>query len=296
MVYFEVLTIIVFNSISTIACMWLFLQFFCLPKKTLAVKMIFILCLSDFIFHLTNILTLWTFPAFVLEIILLLLNTSVIFSVSWAACIAFMVYKMLTMETINPVRFYKVSLLLTVFLALAIVIGYIILCFSSLNLSRNEFLAETENLTLVLILTLFPVLPLCLTTFYYLKTISILKKLPNQNDTGQIIQVLYRYAFVQIVAIGPTFVTILINTFLDLSSEDDDNAFSFIQMIVNALLGLTGFGNSLVFFYQRKTSDIDIENMEMPTSATNIYEVTDMEFAQSNKSFDSYYQLTAALM
>jgi len=123
MVYFEVITIITFNCISTLACIWLFYQFFSLSRKTLAVKMIFILSVSDFLFHLTNILTMWTFSQEIQNIIIYLLNSSVIFSVLWAASIAYMVYKMLSLDPINPIRYYKLSLLGIIFLSLLLGVG-----------------------------------------------------------------------------------------------------------------------------------------------------------------------------
>jgi len=129
----------------------------------------------------------------------------------------------------------------------------------------------------------------------------MLKRFSTSTETSnQIIQVLYRYAFVQIIAIGPSLLSIPINTFFDFSSDDDPADTSLYQIVVNSLLGLTGFGNSLVFFYQRKRTGVD--DIPMPTPPASNYYETEIEASQvnnnnnNNKSFDSFYALTAALM
>ena len=43
------------NAISAIACLFLFCGYFAIPKKTIGLKMIFVMSVSDFIFHISMI-------------------------------------------------------------------------------------------------------------------------------------------------------------------------------------------------------------------------------------------------
>lgn len=77
---------------SLIACLCLFWTYGKLPKQTLGFRMILILCISDFIFHIFTLLFIWWELEDTLELVVsIIMDIALRFSILWASCIAYLV-------------------------------------------------------------------------------------------------------------------------------------------------------------------------------------------------------------
>src|SRR4051812_2955468 len=85
----------ILHSISAISCVWFFYCYAKLKKKTPGLKMVLILCISDFIFHVTFIANQWIYPSFETRIRTFINDTSFRFSIFWPASIACLTYRSL---------------------------------------------------------------------------------------------------------------------------------------------------------------------------------------------------------
>lgn len=87
-----------------------------------------------------------------------------------------------------------------------------------------------------------------LTTIFYLMSIRVLKaKQASMTVMVQnTIKILYSYAFVQLVTVGPRFFA----KYYILLTHDEGVA---LRVTTIALLGLAGFANTIVYYFQRKT-------------------------------------------
>jgi len=89
-------------------------------------------------------------------------------------------------------------------------------------------------------------LGILLTAYYYLRTISILKKMNLKFEyLESITNNLYSFAIVQMATILPA---LIYNTMHIIFGASD----AFIDVSVRVLLGLAGFVNGVVYFFQRK--------------------------------------------
>lgn len=100
------------ETVSALACLFMFFSYSFIPKKTLGLKMIFVLSLSDFIFHVGAIIELVSsksikvFPAIITNIFFR-------FSLFWASNMAFFLYKLMTHKSLwNQGLYFKRSLAL----------------------------------------------------------------------------------------------------------------------------------------------------------------------------------------
>ena len=111
-----------------------------------------------------------------------------------------------------------------------------------------------------LLLTIIPLaLSICLTTVFYIKSIILLRKnsSPFFNNSSLTPKNLYVYCFAHLLTAGPGtiyFISILIH-------NQAPNEF---LLFANFTLGLTGFVNSLIYFFQRKASEEPTEIMTSP--------------------------------
>ena len=124
------------SSASILACLGLFYCYYLIPKRTVGLKMILVISLSDFIFHSTAILfdlipvsSLTVVPMdFSSTLVYMIIHTieylnafGFIFSMFWACNMAFFLYRPLSMNiTINPQLYFSYSLLAMLFLASAV--------------------------------------------------------------------------------------------------------------------------------------------------------------------------------
>ncbi len=87
---------------------------------------------------------------------------------------------------------------------------------------------------------------LLLTLFYYVKSIRILKRNSTyaSEATQESIRTICRYAFVQFITVGPKVVYSYFTIITSL-------VYPVADITVMILFGLTGFANSMVYFFKR---------------------------------------------
>lgn len=105
-----ILETIIPASLSCMACIWLFITY---PKqaKSTGLKMILTLSISDFIYHITVLMTLMQFPGLLDTIIRSMVGVSVYFSTIWPSAIAFLVYRSSRQTAfIDTEKYFKLSL------------------------------------------------------------------------------------------------------------------------------------------------------------------------------------------
>ena len=125
----QTLPTVIPHSISLVACAYLFYCYSTIPKKTIGVKMIFIISLSDFIFHVSALVLVVclhlgdsSFIERLQRFILFIAECSLIFSMLWACNIAFFLCQLLQMKQIsNPATYLDYSL--RVILILTVTLG-----------------------------------------------------------------------------------------------------------------------------------------------------------------------------
>ena len=125
----QTLPTVIPHSISLVACAYLFYCYSTIPKKTIGVKMIFIISLSDFVFHVSALILFFCFhlgdSSFIKglkEITTFIAECSLIFSTLWACNIAFFLCQLLRMKQIsNPATYLNYSL--RVMLILTVTLG-----------------------------------------------------------------------------------------------------------------------------------------------------------------------------
>lgn len=106
------------NALSMFGCLWVFGCYFKSSVKTIGLKMVFILSLSDFLFHSLVIANYWTDSNTLRTIETFIVNAMVRFSLFWASNISFFLYKMIGMNQISYLRRHlRWSLLLLLLLS-----------------------------------------------------------------------------------------------------------------------------------------------------------------------------------
>jgi len=156
------------------------------------------------------------------------------FSTYWAASIAYLVYQSISLETrFIPEKYCKWSLL-------------IISLSSLITILMNEFTWAQSQIVSNLIESIPLLISVTITTIYYLKSITVLKKSPISLRTSKklIIRNLYSYSLVQLLLVGPAVVF----------SSLDNSSINNFNVIAGVLLNLTGFANFMVYFFQRRSS------------------------------------------
>lgn len=84
------------QSLSICACCLLFYRYTYLPRKSVALQMILILCISDFIFHIMMLIFTWTTIPILSEISETLCHVTLRFSIFWIFSIALLLYQSLS--------------------------------------------------------------------------------------------------------------------------------------------------------------------------------------------------------
>lgn len=101
--------------ISLSACFWFFRCFFLLRRRTLGLKMILILCISDFLFHIVCLNNTWmeVDESDVGEVWSIILEAFLRFSLFWASSIAFLALKSLHRDVnLDPISYAKTSFII----------------------------------------------------------------------------------------------------------------------------------------------------------------------------------------
>jgi len=229
------IAITITHPISILSCLFLFYYYFKLPAKSLALKMIFTLGISDFFFHVPYLAISW-FPDDDLNWYLSqIIGYAARFSLFWSLNMAYILYRLFTMKgTPDFSKYYKYSLIFLLIFNFLLGLCYIM---------RSYIDSSTFDYIIVLI----PFASIIVTAYYYLRCRFILKKCnsPFLEASNEIVKVLCSYVLVQVLAIGP-------NVVYDIFGDPDD---ILSQTIADTCNGLTGFANCLVYFMQRKTTD-----------------------------------------
>jgi len=105
---------------SCFACVWLFLNYTKLPRKTIGIKMILILSISDLLFHVLSLLVNIQQEAFNKLMIGHVLNFALTFSTAWPSAIAFLAYSSLKQRFSDPTVYYKWSIFIVPLVSLTL--------------------------------------------------------------------------------------------------------------------------------------------------------------------------------
>jgi len=241
--------------------------------------MIITLCVADFLFHSGVMLTSYSIYLPIQTTGLVFSDIFLRFSVFWSSCIAILLYKLLSRDKdARAQQYYKCSLCIV--LSLSLILGFIILCCKRVL----EIREESRKILIVGISNATFVISLFLTLFFYAKSIRILKgdnTTFTSEATRESIRTLYRYAFVQLFTVGPKVVYSYYSALSNAAPNIE------LDTALYILTGLTGFANSMVYFFKRDgfgaTQDASINMNESTASDLSYYEdPDDMQFRISH--------------
>lgn len=104
-------------SLSCLACLWMFFGYARLNKSA-GLKLILILCLSDFIYHASVLLGLVSLPAALDSVVRFIVSVSFNFSTAWPPVIAFLVYRSSRQGvSIDTQKYMRLSLIVVMLLS-----------------------------------------------------------------------------------------------------------------------------------------------------------------------------------
>ena len=232
------------NLLSVFMCTKFFVFYFQRPYKTISLKMILILCISDLICHITGssslLLTILAlrYPEHHLlnvfsNILYVTFEIAFHFSIFWACNIAFFIYKLFkkNKKKLNISNYHLSSS--AVLLLLSVVV-------SAINLKL-----QGSNPGLILYCACFVITSL-LTIYFYCWSIFIVKQ--ESDMVAVLLKVepkdFYIYSLVQLATIVPLIFLFVFDDISDLNR--------YIEYLCYSVMSLGGFFNCLVFFYLRK--------------------------------------------
>lgn len=104
------------NSISIATCLIFFCFYLKGSNQSLGLRMILVLCSSDFIFHISDLLICVSDSQEVLDIGLNVLVWALRLSVFWTCNIAYLLYNLFKMDELaNLSKYFKVSVFVLIF-------------------------------------------------------------------------------------------------------------------------------------------------------------------------------------
>lgn len=220
------------NLFSALTCSILFYCYFKIPQRGLGLKMIMSLAISDFIFHISQIILILWENNLVQIIFSVPIESAFNFSLIWASNIAYFTFRFIHLDNIDdPPKFFLLS-------AIAIII--IAICTSLIGtLLGGAFIWG-------LIADIPAPFAIIMTLLLNLKSIAALTKASQHisEETKTTVKALYQYAFVQTLTVGPVTVYFLL--------RDVTNWELSVFSIVSAfLISFSGFANAMVYFFQR---------------------------------------------
>lgn len=225
------------SILSVFGCLWVFGCYWNASVKTIGLKMVFILSISDFLFHSLVIGAYWTNSSSIKTVETFIVNAMVRFSLFWASNISFFLYKMVGLnQTAYLRRHLRWSLLVLMLVSCGL--GVIIL-----TESVENFWAVMWTMVLPLIVSI------CATTFFYYRSKQVTSK--RMSLTLEIsvkaIKSLYGFSFTQIATLCPVII-------YDLAIILGMNDSQIWEAIADCCLGLTGLANALLFFMHKHKS------------------------------------------
>jgi len=236
--------------ISTFAGICFFISYSQLPYKSVGVRTVLYLGISDFLMHITLLALSFSYFKQYNDVFSVIFNTALRFSIFWVSSMSVFMYRALTGQRIIRQERYLILTFIPLFL---FALGSTCACvFLDSKYAQWIFIA---SLVAPLIASLF------LTAFCCLRTISRLKLFTVKFDGVQnTINNLYSYAVVQLITILPALIYSSLHILYGVKDETADT-------IVRIPLGLAGFVNALVFFFSRKLEKA--ETPELHQSLTN---------------------------
>ena len=108
------------NTLSILACIWFFVNFYQLPRKKIGLQMVLILSISDCFYHFSNLVTFLNFENIIGSTFSLLVDLALYFSTVWPAAIAYLIYNSLIDASLDPKNYLKRSLFLTSIVSISI--------------------------------------------------------------------------------------------------------------------------------------------------------------------------------
>lgn len=112
-------------SISILACLYLFCHYTTVQRKTIGLKMILILGISDFLGHVFLLTSMWSHLRELTRYMIHADRTIIRFTIIWVSCIAFVIYRFLRDDGVDVSEKNSRKLLLTLSLVNIIInIGY----------------------------------------------------------------------------------------------------------------------------------------------------------------------------
>jgi len=251
-----------FNLISSISCYLVLKSFFQLQDRPLGHKVIATLSFADLIFHILQILLVWFDPSYPQSsnVIGLLTNITIQFSIFWSACMAYIIYQSFhryekhqlhdqaALDKYSQKRYLRLSIPCLLLVAILGIMSH----YDLLNQALFSFLTYLSN-----------AIALGAIVFYYLRAIFLIGKLPEmvKQSLKKTTKVLFAYLTVQMAVIAPI---ILRNFFMSSYPVWSLK----IDYVLGILVALTGSANSLIFFWQRKTERS--KNSWTPESSTYV--------------------------
>lgn len=198
--------------------------------------MILTLSISDFVYHITVLLTLMQLPGLLDTIVRFMVGVSIYFSTVWPSAIAFLVYRSSRQTAfIDTEKYFKVSVLLVTLLAIILT-------------EARDLLRPINNTAALVLTTSFMFLSFLFTLYCYASCIRVLEnfaktmfKVPKNLKTKN----LYIYSLMQLVTICPFTTYLFVN---GLTGFDNP----IIMSTTLVLMNLTGAINVWVYFVLRK--------------------------------------------
>jgi len=237
-----VLYVILPAGLTWIACLWLFYLYFKTKEKTLGLKMICILGVSDFLFS-TSVIVMKTLQSpLLLKLVACFFYGGLYFSVTWASAMSFIVFKSLENQAANPEILFKRTL------------GIILATIPAIGLILGYFDGKFDYHRVELIVIPIGVCILC-TYVYYTKSANLMKLHSDYElrSTKLYIKTLKAYSLAHLVTFTPSLVFLI---FLQRHPELSAEKVSPIWGSCEAFTLLAGFINTLIYVRQRLVTQV----------------------------------------
>jgi len=220
-------------SLTVIACLFLIFKYIQQHKKNLGFSLITILAVSDLIYSINTLVSIFWNAESYGRIALGILFFSIYFSIGWASAIAFLVYQSLADKNFDSKK-QTARTFIGTFLLSCLCAFY----WNASNLEMQFYIVLFIPLALSLVLTLV----------FYIKSIIILRGQQEYSlkSTKSYIKSLACYSFVQLFTYGPFILFLFFSGFYTFEREW---AALFIVVAQN-LSNLSGFFSALIFLCQ----------------------------------------------
>ena len=245
------LFIIIPNTISLITCLWFFYCYFKTNPASLSFRMVVTLSISDFILHIMILIIFFVPSPTLMTIGIIIVNLALRFSIFWILAIAFFLYRLTNIKKPHypSAKYFSQSLVATLLASIITTLLYQHSLYIISNYIRFELLNSQGKLILYLTLMLPLILSVFGSTFFYFRSIAILKKnsIIRLCVPGIQTKSLYLHIFAQLLTIGPGIICMIVDLAVGMPSE------AFV-IIINLSLGFTGFANASVYYFLKRKS------------------------------------------